>query len=201
VHRPAEVIVGKEVHPAVTDDRRSCRKWHPAPIEARPSGPALGGAAARPHERAGAVGGLGEVEQVSPLSVVELQRSDDCVEDCGGRAGQRPALKLGVVLDTHPGQSGDLAATQAGDPTAADLRQARLLRSELGSPRDEEIADLGAVVHVTDSPAQPGPLGMPCQYMSLQRLPHTLSCRPFGGGKPTRPVASARQRVQAPLDA
>jgi hypothetical protein len=105
-----------------------------------------------------------EVEQVGPFGVVELEGSGDRVEHGGRDAGEGAAFQFGVVLDAHPGECGDLAAAQAGDATVADVGQACLLRGEFGSPRDEEFADLGPVVHANDRTVQTGLIGMHHQY-------------------------------------
>jgi hypothetical protein len=77
---------------------------------------------------------MGEVEQVGPFGVVELEGASDRVEDGGGDAGESAAFQLRVVLDADPGEGGDLPATQARHSAAAHLGQARLLRGDLGSP-------------------------------------------------------------------
>ena len=48
------------------------------------------------------------------FGLVELERASDRVEDAGRRAAERAAFELGVVLDAHAGQRGDLAAAQPG---------------------------------------------------------------------------------------
>ena len=146
--RPLRTIAG-----AVNRSSTHCRLG--------PGCPALAGAAAGSHAGAGAVGGVGEVEQVGPFGVVELQGAGDRVEDGGGDAGDRAAFELGVVLDADPGQGGDLAAAQPGHPAGADVGQPRLLRGDLGSPRDQELADLGTVVHAVDGTADSARLGCP----------------------------------------
>ena len=113
VHGAAEVVGGEQVHPAVADDGR-CGDLVEHPVQARPRCPVLAGPAAGPHAGAGAVGGVGEVEQVGPFGVVELQGAGDGVEHGGGDAGDGAAFQLGVVLDADPGQGGDLAAAQPG---------------------------------------------------------------------------------------
>ena len=110
-------------------------------------GPRLGRPAPEPHQRAAAVGGLGQVEQVGPLGVVELEGMGDGVQHTGRDPGQGASLELGVVLDAHPGQGGDFAAAQARDPTVGPGGQVGLRRRELGAPRDEELPGLLAMVH------------------------------------------------------
>src|SRR5439155_8053731 len=73
VHGATEVVGGEQVHPAVADDRR---RGEPVedPLQAGPGCPPFRRPAAGSHAGAGAVGGVGQVEQVGPLGVVELQR-------------------------------------------------------------------------------------------------------------------------------
>jgi NAD(P)-dependent dehydrogenase (short-subunit alcohol dehydrogenase family) len=104
---------------------------------------------------------VGEVEQVRPLGVVELQGSGEGVEDGGGHPGDRAAFQLRVVLDAHPGEGGDFTAAQPGHAAVADVGQPRLLRGDLGPAGDEEVADLGAIVHVIDGTAGGPVLGCP----------------------------------------
>ena len=70
----------------------------------------------------------GEVEQVGPFGVVELQGAGEGVEHAGRDAGEGAAFELGVVLDAHPGQRGDLAAAQPRHPAPARRRAARPAR-------------------------------------------------------------------------
>ena len=88
------------------------------------------------------------------------------VQNGGGDAGDRAAFELGVVLDADPGERGDLASTQPGHPAGSDLRHARLLRGDLGSPRDQKLADLGTVVHTVDAYGDAAAAGMPYRYTS-----------------------------------
>jgi hypothetical protein len=90
---------------------------------------------------------MGEVEQVRPFGVVQLERPRERVEDRGGHPRDRAAFELGVVLDAHPGEQGDFTAAQPGYAAAADVRQPRLPRSDLGAPRGQELANRGAIVH------------------------------------------------------
>jgi hypothetical protein len=132
VHRAAEVVGRKQIHPAVADDRRPGEGVQD-PLQGGPRRPALAGPATGAHACAGAVGGLRQVEQVGSLGVVELQRAGDRVEDGGGGTGEVAAFELGVVLDAHAGRRGHLAAAESGDPPGADVGQAGLLRGDLGS--------------------------------------------------------------------
>ena len=116
----AEVIGGQQVRPVVADNRRPGRDGVEGPLQAGPHSP-LVAATAEPHGRASAVGGLGEVEQVGAFGFVKLESAGDRVQHGGGDAAECTAFKLGVILDAHPSQVGDLAATQPRDPAAARL--------------------------------------------------------------------------------
>ena len=115
----------------------------------------VGGTAARPARGRDAVGGAGEVEQVGPLGLVELQGPGQGVEHAGGRAGDLAALEPGVVLDAQPGECGDLAAPQSGHPAGAGGRQADLVRGDAGAAGGEELA------HLLDGCPRPSSLGRP----------------------------------------
>ena len=83
------------------------------------------------------------------FGVVELQGPGDGVEHGGGDTAEGAALQLGVVLHADAGQGGDLTTTQARDTAGADVGHAGLLRGDLGPPRDQELAHLGSVVHLS----------------------------------------------------
>lgn len=95
------------------------------------------------------------------FGVVELQGAGQGVEDGSGDAGEGSALELGVVLDADAGEGGDLGAPQAGHAPDADVRQPHLLNADLGPPRGEELADLGAVVHAPTVGPGAGAVGCP----------------------------------------
>ena len=90
----------------------------------------------------------GQVVQMGPLGLVQLQRVGDAVQDRIRRAGQVAALHPHVVVDADPGQQRDLLATQPLHPAvaAAVRRQAGLVRRQPGPPRDQEVADLRPLV-------------------------------------------------------
>jgi hypothetical protein len=85
----------------------------------------------------------------APFGLVELQRSGDSVQDGVGGTGQVPAFHAHVVIDAHPGEQRDLLASQPLDPAVAFPvgRQARLRGRDALAPRDEELANLGSVIH------------------------------------------------------
>ena len=119
-------------------------------------------AASWPHPGAGAVGGVGEVEEVGALGIVELQGSGERVEHRCRNPAERTALQLGVVLDADTRQGSHLTAAQPLDSPLTDLGQARLPGCDLGSPRGQELADLGSVVHAFDGTSCAGLPGMHC---------------------------------------
>ena len=134
VHGAAEVVGGQQVHPAVADDGRGGDSVQ-HPRQAGPRYPSFGGAAAGTHAGTGAVGGVGEMEQVGPFGVVELQGAGDRVEHGGGHTGDGAAFELGVVLHADPSDGSNLAAAEPRHPAGADVGHARLLRGDLGAPR------------------------------------------------------------------
>ncbi len=90
----------------------------------------------------------GEVEQVRPLGLVQLQRPRDRLQDAFRGAGEVPALEVGVVVDAHPGEQRRLFPAEPGDAAVAAVgRQARLVRREPGPPGSQELANLAPVVH------------------------------------------------------
>ena len=97
------------------------------------------------------------------LGVVQVQRAGERVEDRGGHPGDRAALELGVVLDADPGQGGDLGAAQPRDPALADVGQAGVGGGDLRASGDEELADLGSVVHGS-TVGRVAPADRPCWY-------------------------------------
>ncbi|KRE65661.1 hypothetical protein ASG92_16915 [Arthrobacter sp. Soil736] len=92
-----------------------------------------------------------------PLSLVELQRLRQCVQDALGNAAEFALFESGVVLGTHTGQGSDLAAAQPGNAAVpAVVRQTGLLRGDPGPPRRQELANLLPIVqaiNVRDRPA------------------------------------------------
>ena len=73
-----------------------------------------------------------------------------------GRAADRAALELGVVLDAHPGQHRDLAAAQAGDAPVVAGQAARPLGGDRARRSHEELAHLCSVVHATERRSRDG---------------------------------------------
>lgn len=143
------MVGGEEVAEPVADGRGGVADGVQGALQAGAWPPLLGGVASPRCEEAGAVGCLGEVEEVFPFGRVELQGSRDCFEDAGGHAGEVAAFEFGVVLDAHSGQAGDLPAAQAGDSSLAVFGQAGLGGGDLGAAGGQELAHLGSVVHAS----------------------------------------------------
>ena len=115
----------------------------------------LGRPAAR--RRPDGVGGAGEVEEVSALGVVELQRASQRLEDAVRGPGEVAALEAGVVGGAHAGEDGDLLAAQPGHAARSVVGQADVGSFDLGSPRGQEFADLAAGVHAPNLPRSSAP--------------------------------------------
>src|SRR5947209_4199677 len=93
------------------------------------------------------MGGASEVEEVSALGVVELERSGQCLQHAFGDAAEVSALQAGVVGNAHAGQDGDLFAAQSWDAPRAIGLQACLLGRDRAAAGGEELLDLLVGVH------------------------------------------------------
>ena len=145
VHGAAELVGGEDVQAPVAHERRGVGDRVEHQLHARPD--RLGGGAAA-LRLAGGAGGPGQVEQVRPLRLVQLQRLREGFQDSLGHSGEVSAFQPGVILDTDPGQHGDLAAPQSGDAAVAAVdRQTRLFRGDFRPPRGQEVPGLALVVH------------------------------------------------------
>lgn len=154
VEGPGERIGGENVRAAVAHDCGPRGDGVESPLQAAVRcALAAGGPAPGPGEGVGAVGGLGQMQEMGALGVVQLQRAGDGLEDGGGGTGQVAPFEFRVVLDAHVGQCGDLTPAQSGHAPSRFGRQVDLLRGYLRSPRGEELADLLTVVHVFDRTA------------------------------------------------
>lgn len=135
VERPGEQVDREHVQAPVGDERRSAGDGVQGSLQALVQGPPPAGTLPRAGERVGAFLGLGQMEQVGPLGVVELQGPGDGREYGGGDTGEAAAFQLGVVLDADAGQGGDLAAAQAGDVRVEERDDPRIIE-----PTDAVIA-------------------------------------------------------------
>ena len=63
-------------------------------------------------------------KQVGALCLVELQGSGQRLEHAGGGARDLATLEPRVILHAQPGESGDLAAPQSGDPAGTSAGKA-----------------------------------------------------------------------------
>ncbi|OLT24725.1 hypothetical protein BJF79_13315 [Actinomadura sp. CNU-125] len=157
VQGAAEGVGGEDVAAAVHDDGGRVRHGVQYPLHGGPH-PARGGAA--PAAPSG-TGGAGQVFEVRAFGVVEAEGAGDRVQDACGDTGQIAAFQTGVVLHADPGQLGDLGAAQPGDPPGAVGGQPGLLRGDLGPAGGQELADLAAVVHLSQVRRPAGGLGCP----------------------------------------
>ncbi len=137
------------------------------PLQAGPHRP-LPRAAAAAQDGVGAVGLVGQAQQVGPFGVVELQGAGERVEHAGRDPGQGAAFELGVVLHAHPGQRGDLTAPQPRHPTPPGDGQPGLLGADLGAAGGEELAHFDSVVHAGDGTTRRPAVGMHWQYTHHQ---------------------------------
>ena len=101
------------------------------------------------------------------------KRAGDAVEDGVGGAGQVSSLHADVVVDAHPGEQRDLFAPQALHPAVAAAvgGQPGLGGRDALAPREEELADLGSVIHELHGKRGPGARGRYWHYLERQALP------------------------------
>ncbi|CAI7980115.1 hypothetical protein FRAHR75_740010 [Frankia sp. Hr75.2] len=86
---------------------------------------------------------------------------------------------------------GDLTATEAGNPTGVtESGQSGLFGADPGAPADEEVANLGAVVHGPDGTATPTGGGRYCRDPSRPGLPAASGGR-FRSADPGSSVSDA----------
>ena len=142
----AEAIGGEDVHMPVAHEGGRRRDRIEDALDARPQ--TLRRRSATPAQSR--VHRAGEIEEVRPLGVVELQRARKRLEDALGDTRRAASLEPRVVIDADPGQQRDFLPAQSWDaPRAAVGAQTCLLRRDLRAPRDQVLADLAAGVHGT----------------------------------------------------
>jgi len=148
VERPSESVYTEEIEPAVADEGGDGRHRLEHLLDRRPEllprglPPSL--------ERRG-LRRAREIEQVSPLGLVELQRLGERFEHRLGDAAEVAALEPCVVVGRDARQERDLLATEALHASWAGAvgAQSRLFRSDPGATRGEELADLASRVHAS----------------------------------------------------
>ena len=118
------------------------------------------------------VGAADEVEEVRAARPRRAAGRGRAVEHVFGHAAGVAALEARVVLDADPGQHRDFFASQARDAAlVAVSRQASLLRGDLRSPRDQELADVVPCVHAVNATGtrrtEGGPASTPINTVSL----------------------------------
>ncbi|MNI45183.1 hypothetical protein D3C73_995990 [compost metagenome] len=84
------------------------------------------------------------------FSVVKLQCTGQGLQHALRDAGEVSALQAGVILHTHSGEHGHLAATKSRDtPVSAVGRQSGLLGGNFRPPSGKKVACLSPIVHAS----------------------------------------------------
>src|SRR5258708_2317883 len=76
------------------------------------------------------------------------------MQDIVGDAGHVSALDLRVVLNAHPGQSGDFRTPQSGHAPSPPRQQAHLLGGDSRPSAHQEVLDVLGNVHLPRIPRQ-----------------------------------------------
>ena len=107
--------------------------------------------------------GTREIEQMSALGVVGLQRPRERLEHGVGDSGGVAAFEAGVVVDADAGEQRHFFPAETGDAAraAAVRAQAGLLGRNPRAPGGSELADLVAGVHDVESNPVPRTLRGP----------------------------------------
>jgi NAD(P)-dependent dehydrogenase (short-subunit alcohol dehydrogenase family) len=138
-----------------------------------------------------------------PLSIIELQRVRDAVDDALRDASGVAALEPGVVLGRGPGEDGDLLAAQARDPPVLSPvhGQPGLRGADPGPARAQERPDLAAdagrvdgACHACHCMRGPAWLGVPastplirvCHLAALAGCVDSATAEDAGCGTSTR---------------
>src|SRR5699024_4491198 len=109
VESSGQRVDGKQIHTAVPDKCRPGSESVERPLQTGSRCPALN-AAPFPWS-ANRACRVGQIEKVCALGFVEHQCLSKAVEHFGRGSADVAAFEFCVVLDTHPGERGDLTAT------------------------------------------------------------------------------------------
>jgi hypothetical protein len=148
VQRVAESVRGQDVSAGVAYVCRRVGDHIQDPLHTGPDARLRG---ATPGAQSG-VPGTGQVEQVGPLCLIELQRIGECFQHAFRHPVEVAAFQPGVVVDAHPGEQRNLLPAEPGHPPVTPVgRQTCLVRGDPGPPGDQEVANLIPVVHDHDA--------------------------------------------------
>src|SRR6185312_5452111 len=103
--------------------------------------------------RTGGSGRAGQVVQVVGLGLVEPERAGEGIENLDGDTGEVAALHSRVVLDTDPGEHGDLFPAQSGHATSTPADDARLVGGDPVPAGTQELRHLCSMVHSSNATA------------------------------------------------
>ena len=141
IDRAGQRIGGEVVPAAVAHERDTAGERVEGPLHARADRAAGRRQACRRL-------GPGEVEEVEPFGIVEVEGAGDGVEHAVGRSVNVAALELGVVVRAHAGEIRHLLAPQPRHPSNIALPhiQARLLGRHPRPARHQKLTDLARKV-------------------------------------------------------
>ena len=91
----------------------------------------------------------GEIEQVLPLRLVQLQSLGQRLQNRVRDPRQVPTLEAGVVVETHPGQRRDLLTTQPRHPPLLAVGRHPGLRRGDPSPAARQEVVHGLTIHTS----------------------------------------------------
>ena len=138
-------VPGQDLVAAAHDDGRDGAHGVDQADRARPGAIGLGGAPAA------AGGGTGEVVQMQPLVVVEVQRPGDRVDHRFRGVRGLALFEAGVVRGRYAGELGQLLTPQARHPARTVGRDPDVLGGQLGPAAAQELAEFaraGRLVHI-----------------------------------------------------
>ena len=181
VERVPESVRGQDVSAGVAYVRRRVGDHIQDPLHTGPDARLRG---ATPGAQGG-VPGAGQVEQVGPLCLIELQRIGECFQHAFRYPVEVAAFQPGVVVDAHAGEQRNFLPAESGHPPVATIcRQTCLVRGDLGPPGDQEVANLIPVVHDHDAICAAAAVGGPViTWVRVTQRATTRSHRVPGGRK------------------